>query len=125
MNVIKFVHNWNDKLGKDIFTTIRKYEYKKLEYYEGCVGNTFLVLLKNQKYSTAKLIEVERIAKFIDVNKGMVCSDTGMEYKEAVKVFKKFGIEDDTQIILLTFKNTTQFNEEEQPDTHENAGDRD
>lgn len=103
MNVIKFVHNWNDKLGKSTFTTIRKYEYKKLEYYEGCIGNTFLVLLNNEKYSTAKLIEVERISKFTDLHRGMVCTDTGMEYKEAVKLFKNFGIEDDTQVILLTF----------------------
>ncbi|MHA1437908.1 MAG: hypothetical protein ACTSPD_10055 [Promethearchaeota archaeon] len=103
MNIIKFSHNWNKKLSQEIFTTIRKYDNKKWNYYKSQENNNFHVMLNNDHINNAKLLSVEYLI-FNELPKALICSDTGLSYKEALGVFRKFGITIHDRVLVLTFK---------------------
>lgn len=103
MNRINFFHNWNNKLDLDIFTTIRRYDNQKYNYYSSQKDKSFIVCLNKIEIKEVVLLSVE-IAIMRDVPKGLICMDTGLAYKEATKIFNKFGIDLNTKIIVLTFK---------------------
>lgn len=103
MNIIKFSKNWNNKLNQTIFTTIRKYNYKKWVYYKSLEDAKFKVFLEGQVARMATLINVEYLS-LNEVPKGLICADTGCEFKEALKIFRKFGIDKHETVIILTFK---------------------
>ena len=103
MNNIRFSHNWNNKLSQTIFTTIRKYDYKKWNYYKCQEGSKYNVLLNGELHGKAILISVESI-EMKDAPVGLLCSDTGMIPKDATKLFKKFNIDMYSTILILTFK---------------------
>ncbi len=103
MNLIKFSHNWNQKLDQKIFTTIRKYDYKKWKYYRSLKDKQFRVVLNGKTYGEAILISVQSMS-FKEMPEGLLCSDTGAEVKEAYKIFKKFGLDEYECTIILTFK---------------------
>ena len=118
MNKIKFSHNWNMKLNNNIFTTIRKSTKEKEEYYDNQIGNEFEVVLvrdindirPDRTMGTAILIDVEEV-RFSEIPLGLLYLDTGLtgfddinkEY-EVKKLFRKFGIEAMTKVLILTFK---------------------
>ncbi len=103
MNLIHFCHNWNQKLDQKIFTTIRKYDYKKWKYYRSAEGNPFRVVLNGKTYGDVTLISVQSV-QLKEMPKGLLCSDTGADIKEAFKIFRRFGIDKDDFVIILTFK---------------------
>lgn len=98
---IKFSHNWNEKLNQKIFTTIRRFTEKKLEYYERNLQKRFDVMLNDKKYGEARLITVQ-IIKFGDIPYGLKAVDTGEEFPN--DIFRKFGIGSETEVLILTFK---------------------
>lgn len=103
MNIIKFSKDWNSKLQKSIFTTIRAYDYKKWNYYKSQEDNEFRVLLNNKDIGKVILINAEYI-NFNQLSTGLICADTGLRKKEALKVFEKFGIDKNSSVIVLTFE---------------------
>jgi len=103
MNNIRFSHNWNLKLNQQIFTTIRKYDYKKWNYYKGQEDTEFNVLLNGKLHCKATLINAEYL-NFNSIPKGLICTDTGMNFKEARKLFRTFGITEQSSVIVLTLK---------------------
>lgn len=103
MNNIYFSRNWNRKLNQTIFTTIRKYDYKKWNYYKGQEDTKFNVFLNGRLHCEATLVNVE-YQLLNDLPKGLLCSDTGMMPKDAYKLFKQFGIDKQVNAIVLTFK---------------------
>jgi len=105
MNIIRFSHNWNHKLNKSIFTTIRKYDYKKWNYYKAQEGSPFKVMLNDTDVGDAKLLDAEyTVLKQLPI--GLICTDTGMNQEESFSLFKKFGIDKQDQVIILTFRRT-------------------
>ena len=103
MKLIKFSHNWNNKLNNPIFNTIRKSTPEKLKYYKDSVGYGFDVLLKGKKYCYAELQEAEEFL-FDDVPNGLIMMDTGMDLTDAQQLFSDFGITYGDKIIILTFQ---------------------
>lgn len=104
MNIIKFIHNWNCKLSNKVFTTIRKYTYKKEMYYRSVIDAKFEVILNGNKIREAVLVDVE-IANINDLPFGLLATDTAITSKKDVfRLFKGFGVEKDTKVIILTFK---------------------
>lgn len=103
MKNIRFSHNWNNKLDQTIFTTIRKYDFKKWNYYKAQENKEFEVWLNGRSHCKATLINADfDLLEKLPV--GLICSDTGMEPEEAKKLFKKFGIDKHYNVIVLTFK---------------------
>lgn len=100
---INFSQNWNDKLSKRIFTTIRKYTKEKGNYYLEAVEGKFTINLQGSPYCTAKLVQYEQ-TRLKDLPVAMVCEDTGLIFSQALAVFKRFGITQETEIIVLTFQ---------------------
>ena len=77
MNVIKFSHNWNNKLDNDVFTTIRNFNQGKWEYYKDAMGSEFNVALNGVFHSKADLIEVQKY-NYYDIDRHILVLDTGM-----------------------------------------------
>jgi len=100
---IKFSKNWNNKLNQEYFTTIRKFSKDKYNYYLMKMGDVFDVVLANKKIGKAKLVLLETY-KFKELSHALVMVDTGMMFYEAEDVFRKFGIEDEDKVIVLTFR---------------------
>lgn len=104
MNKIHFCHNWNDKLNQNIFTTIRKFSQSKKDYYYDKLAEIFEVLLNNKLITQARLIEVESW-EFSSLPLGLLHSDTGIVNNiEIDNIFKKFGINKNDLVLILTFK---------------------
>lgn len=105
MNNIKFSHNWNNKLNHYIFTTIRKYTEDKFSYYCHQLGHNFNVILDSKTICNAELIAIETL-EFINAPRGLLHVDTGLVDSNAIyTLFRQFGINESTTIIVLTFKN--------------------
>lgn len=110
---IQFSHNWNNKLNNNIFTTIRKWDYSKEIYYKDSEEHTFEVMLNGEKQGNAKLIIVE-VLFYKDIMPTILRLDTGKRgMGEIFEVFKKFGVSDlGDKVILLTFEKITALTEE-------------
>lgn len=104
MPIIRFSHNWNKKLDGNIFTTIRKYDEKKFEYYNSLLGHVFVVKLNNVWYSEAKLLACY-IEKFSDVSTILLRLDTGIsDITNITNLFEKFRIGLQDKVIILLFE---------------------
>jgi hypothetical protein len=104
MNKIKFIHNWNDKLNHNIFTTIRKYTNEKYIYYNKNLATNFEVLINNNKIGEASLIDID-VSIFKSIPFGLLHTDTGIiNNYEIQDLFKKFGINENNKVMILTFK---------------------
>lgn len=103
MKNIKFLHNWNRKLDCDVFTTIRRHTKAKEKYYLDSVGEEFDILLNGVTYCYARLENVYT-SRLIDLLYPLLRLDTGASSIEgAFEVFKRFGLGDDSIVIVLTF----------------------
>ena len=104
MPTIRFSHNWNSKLDGQVFTTIRKYEPDKYDYYLGYRGQIFTVMLDNHKVGEAKLVDVF-IQDYYEIPELLLRLDTGMVDMLKVKqLFNNFGIKGDDRCIILLFE---------------------
>ena len=107
--VIRFSHNWNNKLDNPIFTTIRSSNEAKLKYYKEAIGYGFDVFLKKKKYCYAELQQVEEYL-FDDIPEGLLMTDTGMEFSDMQQLFANFGIESGDKVLILTFQGINKLN---------------
>jgi len=106
MKLIKFSHNWNNKLSNNIFTTIRKTNPTKSKYYEESKELLFEIILNGKKIGQAKLIIVD-ILKYKKINPMIFRLDTGVRgMNEIYEIFKKFGVKsiEDEMIIYVERK---------------------
>ena len=101
MNQIKFSHNWNNKLEQPFFTTIRRATPEKREYYLEKCGSVFDVLLNGESINKAVLIDVQT-KKYTDIDYYFLVIDTGNRYPK--EIFQKFGIENETECLVLLFQ---------------------
>jgi hypothetical protein len=105
---IKFSHNWNNKLGCNIFTTIRKHEEAKEEYYKANIGKTFSIVMSNNQIkgeitawgeAELKSVYVEKIS---DISVLLLMLDTGMTSEANIlELFKRLGVKDKAIILLF------------------------
>jgi len=105
MNSIKFSHDWNGKLSKGagIFTTIRKSDPKKNDYYGERIGEIFVLILNGKAIGEATLVDIWS-CQFSDLNPPLLMVDTG--YKEQLKIeklFNSFKIGKKDRVIVLVF----------------------
>lgn len=101
--LIRFSHNWNNKLEQSIFTTIRKFGVRKASYYSKLVGEEFDVELQKVKFGKAKLIDMQ-VIEFGNVPRGLLYTDTGMKTKpDVMNLFAKFKVFPSDNVIILTF----------------------
>lgn len=106
MNKIKFSHNWNNKLGCNIFTTIRKYSFPKLQYYRRSLESGFLVELNGKTEGSAVLRGIS-ILNLQEIPLSILQHDVGyFDLTQIYRVFEKFGVYPGTQVLLLTFDAT-------------------
>ena len=101
MPSIKFMHNWNNKLDCDYFTTIRGYSLEKHKYYCSLIEKPLEVLLKNQHYKNAVLKNVY-VEVYQNINPIVLTMDVGYdEISKQADIFGKFGIKDDSLVLIL------------------------
>jgi len=104
MNQIKFSHNWNNKLNNKIFTTIRKYNSEKEQYYMSLVTEFLEVILEGKYIGKAELLYVEKNI-YKNIPYGFLYLDTGFTTCSQVdELFDKFGIKPNDEVLILTFK---------------------
>ena len=108
MNVLRFSHNWNNKLRNFTFSTIRKHSNEKHQYYASQLDQTFDVKLGETHIVDAKLVHIARML-YRDIPFELKALDTGLlDMDEIDELFKKFGITNDTKVLLLLFKRDIQ-----------------
>jgi len=100
-NEINFIQNWNDKLERDFFTTIRKYSDEKYNFYIGNLKKSFDVYLMGEYKRSVTLEHVGVSIRLNQLPSGLLMVDTGL--KHPFPLFERFGIKEDSPVIVLTF----------------------
>ena len=93
MKRINFSENWNNKLDWKLFSTIRK-ESNLTE------GDTVKVYLKKKFMFKAQVFFITSI-NFSSLPLSSLEFDTGLDQGKALKLFKKFGIEENGDATLI------------------------
>lgn len=102
---IKFLHDWNKKLGGDYFPTIRPYAVDKQHHYEGKIGEKFEVILKGVLAGHAKLVSVNSSLRLSEIPFEFLVTDTGTE--DPYAIYSTFGIGKNDKVILLLFRRSS------------------
>ena len=104
MNIIKFSHNWNQKIEGNpgnVFTTIRSHSTEKYQYYRRLIGEKFIIELQGLAFGKAKLMSVKEVS-FQSIPDELLMLDTGMtDIKEISKLFHQFGMRDIAIVLLF------------------------
>ena len=104
MAKISFSHNWNNKLDCTTFTTLRRYTPNKFRYYKDLVGKDLDLVLQDEPYGMVNLLAVDT-ELFRRIPRITLRVDTGItDVDEINSLFRNFGINGDTQVLILTFK---------------------
>ena len=113
MKSINFSHDWNKKVtGSELFSTIRKFDPGKREYYFQALGEVFSVVLKGKKVCEASLVTMKS-CRLNEIPSVFLMIDTGMTSVEKIdKLFSNFGIPQDGEVLILVFKETKDSLEE-------------
>ena len=99
---MRFTKNWNNKLECNYFTTIRKYDDSKFFYYEGKLNEIDDIYIGSAIYRSAKLIKIV-VCKLSEIDDLLKILDTGtLKYPD---VFSKFGLKDDSKVMILLYEN--------------------
>jgi hypothetical protein len=105
MPVIRFSHDWNKKVtgSNELFTTVRGHTPEKWIYYCDRLGKIFTVMLGKKKMCEAELILVQGDI-LGEIPLPFLMIDTGLTNQEEIfKLFKKFGVEERGEVIILAF----------------------
>ena len=102
MRTIRFVENWGGKLDKKVFTTIRRSDEEKKEYYVGSLNEIFQVKLKGKDYCEATLCGIW-YGKFEDITAEILTEDTGLPLDKSLILFSRFKCLG-SNVIILTFQ---------------------
>lgn len=102
--MVKFTHNWNNKLENKIFTTIRRFVKSRRDYYEKRIGDVMPIILNDTKMGNAKLLTC--ITTYFNKIDGIILIlDTGMSDVQKIKeLFRKFGIKENDLCYILLFE---------------------
>ena len=84
INTIKFLQNWNEKLSRKEFTTIRIFDAKKYRR-----GDLKRIELKGNFCMYAGIYAVRKV-DLIDLTQEEIRLDTGLSRKDAFAWFEKF-----------------------------------
>jgi len=106
MPVIKFSHDWNNKVtgSNELFTTVRGHSPKKWKYYCDNIEKIFSVLLSSKHICDAELILAQE-DRLNEIPLPFLMTDTGLINSEEIfKLFAKFKIPEDGEVIILVFK---------------------
>lgn len=104
MNRIRFSHNWNKKLGCDVFTTIRKKTEEKEAFYNNLIGTEVDIILNDEMAGTGRVEEV-RTATYHEVPIEILMTDTGeTDLKEIDRIFKGFGIGECDSVLIIVIR---------------------
>jgi hypothetical protein len=99
VNTIKFLQNWNEKLSRKEFTTIRIFDPKKYKR-----GDLKRIELKGNFCMYAGIYQVKKI-KLCDLTSSEIKDDTGLSRVDAYAWFEKFYgknfLEKDYSLIFL------------------------
>lgn len=99
---IRFTHNWNEKLGWKLFTTIRM----NSPYHKAGIDREYDIILKNKKHAKAILLDVHTYNSLSKVPKFLIETDTGLGYEKAISMFRKtFGVSLSDPVDVLLFLN--------------------
>jgi hypothetical protein len=98
---IRFSENWNGKLDKEYFTTIRKYDGEKSDYYKRSVHQAVDVHLGFNVVGKAECLSCEDRNRLKDLPYGLLVCDTGSE--NPIEIFNRFGIVWEDRVILLCY----------------------
>lgn len=102
---IKFSHDWNNKVTKSlVFSTIRRRTIEKESYYVKNLNNIFDIVLDEKAIGKAKLINMTIGLKLSEVDESLIMLDVGKQYKDAIKVFKGFGLSLNSEVLILIFE---------------------
>lgn len=103
MTKINFDKNWNNKLDNDVFTTIRKWDPQKEEYYKKAIGASVDIELKGQKKGKAILFDVHvMLLRVIPLE--ILQLDTGLHKEvDIYRLFAQFGCYKYDKCMFLTF----------------------
>ena len=101
MPTIRFSENWNGKLNKKVFTTIRRSDEKKKDYYINHLEDSFDVVLKGKSYCKATLFGVW-FGKFEEIPESVLIEDTGLSLEKSVSLFNRFRCVGNN-VLILTF----------------------
>ena len=86
-----------------IFSTIRKYNKEKFDYYKSQLQKKCVVFLKGEPAGKVELISV-RCVKYSEIPFEILAIDTGNPNRAVIdRVFSKFGIENDEKAIVLVY----------------------
>jgi putative sterol carrier protein len=102
VRTIRFAENWNGKLDKKVFTTIRRSDKEKFEYYLRNLEKEFQVKLKDQDYCKASLFGVW-YGKFEEIPESVLLEDTGLTLEKSISLFNKFKCVG-SNVLILTFQ---------------------
>jgi hypothetical protein len=90
--------------GSELFSTIRKFDPEKREYYYQSLGEIFSVVLKGEKVCEAELVTMKH-CKLNEVVLAFLMIDTGLTSGEKIdKLFANFGIPPNGDVLILVFK---------------------
>ena len=98
MNKISFIKDWNNKLQCRVFTTIRKFDLKKYTWYQSKINEIFDVEVAGIVRFQVRLCSV-KFEQLDKIEPYLLFLDTGED--EPLKIFKKFGIGEKDNVILL------------------------
>jgi hypothetical protein len=93
--MLRFSHNWNNKLCCDYFTTIRLHNASRTP------GIQLEVLLKDQPIGTAVIVEKVKV-RMSAITDMMAYLDTGYSRTEARKIFRKMYPDQDDPMMDFT-----------------------
>ena len=102
MLTIQFAENWNGKLDKKVFTTIRRSDEKKKDYYVSHLEDEFEVKLKGKYFGKATLFGVW-YGKFEEIPKEILIEDTGLSLEKSIILFNRFKCIS-SNVVILTFQ---------------------
>lgn len=107
---IKFSRNWNNKLNCNVFSTIRKFNEEKYQYYKDSLYKTFKVMFNNEEFKKAVLVNVGMVT-YSNIPMNILAADTGYVVKTDIDtIFKNFGISGNSRCIILTFSDFQTLN---------------
>lgn len=98
---MKFIKNWNKKIGCDYFTTIRRFTEKKYEYYKKKISKVDDIWIDEILYKKAKLIQI-KVLQLKDVDDFLLVLDTGsISYTE---ILKRFNLNSFDKVMVLLYE---------------------
>lgn len=104
-NKINFSENWNNKLGNNIFSTIRLWTPEKETFYKASLNKNFEVLLNGKPIRQVKLSRID-IKKYIEIPPELLVLDTGLTSFIGIQgLFEQFGLKTIyDKMLILWFK---------------------